>query len=140
MAHELETGLAEEPQWGQTYGAAAVSEQALAQQSMDALAPGSLLVGDRDFGVFSIVWVARQRDLEVVVRLTEARARKLVGGPIGEEGAQPVTWPASRFDGRRQGGMPPGASVEGRLIAGRIGRGKSKEWLYLFTTSAPSRE
>jgi len=33
-----------------------------------------------------------------------------------------------------QGGMPEGAFVQGRLIAVRIGRGKSKEWLYLFTT------
>ena len=31
--------------------AAAVSEQALAQQAMDALAPGSMVVGDRNFGV-----------------------------------------------------------------------------------------
>ena len=39
-----------------------------------------------------------------------------------------------RFDGRRHGGVPPAASVEGRLIAARIGRGQSREWLYLFTT------
>jgi putative transposase len=31
--------------------------------------------------------------------------------------------------------MPEGAFVQGRLIAVRIGRGKSKEWLYLFTTA-----
>jgi hypothetical protein len=133
VLHELETGLAEEPQWGPMYGAAAVSEQQLAEKAMDALAPGSMLVGDRNFGVFSIVWAAHQRDLGVVARLTKARACKLVGGPISEEGEQTVTWTASRFDGRRQGGMPEGASVPGRLIAARIGRGKSKEWLYLFT-------
>lgn len=140
VLHELETGLAEEPQWGPMYGAAAVSEQRLAEKAMDALAPGSILVGDRNFGVFSIAWAAHQRGLGVVVRLTAARARKLVGGPIREEGEQTATWTASRFDGRRQGGMPDGASVEGRLMAARIGRGKSKEWLYLFTTAALSRE
>lgn len=116
VLHELETGLAEEPRWGPMYGPAAVSEQALAEKAMDALAPGSVLVGDRNFGVFSIAWAARQRDLGVVARLTEARARKLAGGPILEEGEQRVTWKASRFDGRRQGGMPEGASVPGRLI------------------------
>jgi hypothetical protein len=36
--------------------------------------------------------------------------------------------------------MPEGASVQGRLIAVRIGRGKSKEWLYLFTTVELPRE
>jgi hypothetical protein len=30
--------------------------------------------------------------------------------------------------------MPEGAAVEGRLIALPIGLGRSKEWLYLFTT------
>jgi putative transposase len=134
VLHELETGLAEEPQWGPMYGSAAVSEQALAEKAMDALAPGSVVVGDRNFGVFSIVWAAHERGLEVVTRLTEARARKLAGGPITEEGESEVRWVKSRFDGRREGGIPEAASVEGRLISVRIGRGKSKEWLHLFTT------
>jgi len=136
VLHELETGLAEEPRWGPMYGAEAVSEQELAQKAMDSLAPDAIVVGDRNFGVFSIAWGARQRGLAVVTRLTGERARKLAGGPIGEQGEQPVRWTASRFDGRRQGGIPEGASVEGRLIAARMGRGKSKEWLYLFTTLA----
>jgi putative transposase len=134
VVHELETGLAEEPHWGPMYGTEAVSEQHLAEKTMDALAPGSILVGDRNFGVFSIAWGAQQRGLQVVVRLTAERARKLNGGPIAEEGERPVRWTPSRFDGRRQGGMPEGASLQGRLIAVRIGQGKSKEWLYLFTT------
>jgi hypothetical protein len=134
VLHELQTGLAEEPQWGPMYGPGAVSEQCLAERAMDALAAGSVVVGDRNFGVFSIVWAAQQRGLEVVARLTEARARKLAGGPIGEEGERGVSWTPTRFDGRRQGGMPEGARVEGRLISVRIGRGKSQEWLHLFTT------
>jgi hypothetical protein len=66
--------------------------------------------------------------------MTEVRARKLAGGPISQEGEWRVRWTPTRFDGRRQGGMPDGACVEGRLIAVRIGRGKSKQWIYLFTT------
>jgi hypothetical protein len=107
VLHELETGLAEEPCWGpdqgrsrmQTLsgdkltcasalvvnGAAAVSEQQLADQAMDPLNPGSILVGDRNFGVFSIAWQARQRGLDVVIRLTGERARKLAGEPISVE-------------------------------------------------------
>ena len=30
--------------------------------------------------------------------------------------------------------MPAETAVEGRLIAARVGRGKSKQWLYLFST------
>ena len=134
VLHELETGLAEEPRWGPMYGAEAVSEQQLAEQAMDALAPGSVVVGDRNFGVFSRAWQAQQRGLGVVFRLTGERARKLAGEPISTEGERPLRWTPSRFDGRRHGGMPEGAAVQGRLMALRIGRGRSKEWLYLFTT------
>lgn len=134
VLHELETGLAEEPHWGPMYGTEAVSEQHLAEKAMDALAPGSIIVGDRNFGIFSMAWGAHQRGLSAVVRLTAERAQKLAGGPISEEGERPVRWTPSRFDGRRQGGMPEDAFVPGRLIAVRIGQGKSKEWLYLFTT------
>lgn len=140
VLHELETGLAEEPRWGPMYGDAAVSEQSLAEKAMDALAPDSILIGDRNFGVFSIAWAAQQRGLGVVVRLTKQRALKLAGGPISKEGEQPVKWVPSSLDGRKHGGMPKGACVEGRLIALRIGRGKSKEWLYLFTPLTLSRE
>jgi hypothetical protein len=130
VLHELETGLAEAPCWGPMYGAAAVSEQQLTDQAMDALRPCSILVGDRNFGVFSVAWQARQRSLDVVIRLTGQRARKLAGEPISVEGERPVRWTPSRFDGRRQGGMPEEAAVEGRLIALRIGKGQAKEWLY----------
>jgi hypothetical protein len=141
VLHELETGLAQEPCWGPMYGAAAVSEQQLADRAMNTLPPGSVLVGDRNFGVFSIAWQARQRGLDVIIRMTTERARKVAGEPIGAAGEREVRWLASRFDGRRQGGMPEGAAVEGRLLAMRIGKGHCKEWLYLFTTlSLPQAE
>lgn len=140
VLHELATGLAEAPHWGPMYGGGAVSEQALAEKAMGVLAPDSIVVGDRNFGVFSIAWAAHQRGLAVVIRLTEQRARKLIGGPIDREGEWRVRWTPSRFDGRRGGGMPAGAGVEGRLIALRIGRGKSQEWLYLFTTLTDKSE
>ena len=59
VLHELETGLAEEPRWGPMYGTEAVSEQSLAEKAMDALAPGSVVMGDRNFGVFSMAWAAQ---------------------------------------------------------------------------------
>jgi putative transposase len=136
VLHELETGLAQEPCWGPMYGTGAVSEQQLSDKAMNTLVPGSILVGDRNFGIFSVAWQAQQRGLDVVIRMTEQRARKVAGEPISSEGERDVCWMPSRFDGRRQGGMPEGAAVEGRLIALRIGRGKSKQWLYLFTTLA----
>src|SRR5438105_772137 len=89
---------------------------------------------DRNFGVFSTAWAAQQRSLEVVARVIAQRARKLAGGPISEEGERAVNWTPSGHDAQPPNGLPPGAAVQGRLIAARIGRGKAKEWLYLFTT------
>ena len=136
VLHELATGLAEQPQWGPMYGPAAVSEQQLADQAMETLAPGSIVIGDRNFGVFSVAWQASGRGLDMVIRLTDERACKVAGGAIPQEGEQPVMWKPSRFDGRRQGGMPKDAAIAGRLISVRIGRGKAKDWLHLFTTSS----
>ena len=134
VLHEVKTGLAEEPQWGPMYGAKAVSEQELAEQAMDRLPSHAVLLGDCNFGVLWVAHAARQRGLAVVLRLTEARARKLVGGPISQPGEYPVSWKASRRDGGKHRRLPQDATVEGRLIAAYVGRGKSKQWLYFFTT------
>jgi hypothetical protein len=134
VLHEVETGLAEEPRWGPMYGPKAVSEQSLANAAMAALCPGSVLIGDRNFGVFTIAWEAQQRGLNSVIRLTTERAQKIAGGPIPAAGEKSLTWTASRWDGRRQGGVPKEACVPGRLISARMGRGKSKQWVHLFTT------
>jgi hypothetical protein len=133
VLHDVETGLAQQPFWGPMYGPEAVSEQELAQQAMDRLPARSVVVGDRNFGIFSIAYAAQQRGVQVCLRLTEVRARKLVG-PVSEPGDHRVTWQATRWDGGKLRSLPAEAALQGRLIAARVGRGKSKQWLYLFTT------
>jgi len=134
VLHELQSGLAEEPSWGPMYGPAAVSEQQLAVECMKRLAAGSVIVSDRNMGVLWVAYEARQHGMDVLVRLTSARMKKQWGGGVTAEGEKVVEWKASRWDGGKKGSLPPGASVKGRLIAVRVGRGKSKQWLYLFTT------
>jgi hypothetical protein len=133
VLHDVETGLAQQPCWGPMFGPQAVSEQELAQQAMNSLPPGSVVVGDRNFGIFSIAYAAHQRGLQVVLRLTEVRARKLAG-LLSQPGQHRLRWKASRWDGGKQRPWTEDADLEGRLIAARVGRGKSKQWLYLFTT------
>jgi hypothetical protein len=140
VLHDLESGLAEVPQWGPMYGANAVSEQQLAIQAMSQLPARSVIVGDRNFGVLWVAYEAQQRNLGVVIRLTDVRARKLMGGPICSPGDYPVEWKATRWDGGKDHRLPAQAAVSGRLIAVRLGRGRSKEWLYLFTTLSGSEE
>src|SRR5437868_5334922 len=134
VLHEAATGLAHQPFWGPMYGPAAVSEQALAEKALDSAPPQALIIGDRNFGVFSIAWAAQQRHLSAVVRLTQPRASK-IAGPLGQPGCQEVVWKPSRSECRKHS-FPEAGEVAGRLIAARIGRGKSQQWLYLFTTSS----
>ena len=134
VMHDLETGLAQTPCWGAVNGPEAVSEQALADRAIEALPAGSVIVADRNLGVFSVAYAARCGGLAVVLRMTDVRARKLAGA-ISTPGAYPVVWKPSRWDGGKHRQWAEDAKVEGQLIAARVGRGKSKQWLYLFTTS-----
>ena len=134
VLHDVETGLAERPYWGPMYGRKAVSEQELAQRAMEHVPAGAVLMGDRNFGIFSTAYHAQQHGHGVIVRLTTVRATALAGGPISRQGDWPLQWRSSRWDRAKHPGWPSDAQVAGRLIACRGGRGKHKQWLYLFTT------
>jgi len=141
VLHDVDTGLAERPYWGPMYGRKAVSEQALAQQAMEHLPAGAVVMGDRNFGIFSTAYHAQQYGHGVIVRLTKLRATALAGGPISRQGDWSVEWRKSRWDRNKHPAWPAEAHVPGRLIAGRVGRGKHQQWLYLFTTlSAPAEQ
>jgi putative transposase len=142
VMHDAGTGLAQRPYWGPMYGPKAVSEQALAETAIQALPKDSTMIADRNFGVFSIAYSATQNNIGVILRLTEVRAQKLAGGPIAQPGEYDVEWKSTRWDGRNGDRCcwPDGASIPGRLIAARVGQGKSQQWLYLFTTIAGSAE
>ena len=134
VLHDVASGLAEEPCWGPMFGPHAVSEQELAEQAMDRLPSEAVVLGDRNFGIFWIAYAAQHRGLRTVLRLTDVRLRRLVGSSFSPPGEQRVRWQASRWDGANRRHWPPEAVVEGRVIAFRLGRGRSQEWLYLFTT------
>lgn len=139
--HDVDTGLAERPYWGPMYGAKAVSEQALAQKAMTHLPRGSVIIGDRNFGIFSVAYQAHTQGHGVIIRLTAVRAKKIAGAAISRGTDKPVQWHSSRWDRKKNPDLPAGASVPGRLIARQVGRGKHKQWLYLFTTiTLPAEE
>jgi IS4 transposase len=141
VLHDLQTGLAERPYWGPLNGRQAISEQTLAERAVARVPAGSVIVGDRNFGIFATAYSAQQAGHRAIVRLTAVRAKRLMGGPITREGDYPVCWRASRWDGKKKSKpqprpWPEDAAIEGRLIAWRVGRGKHKQWLYLFTTTS----
>jgi putative transposase len=61
VMHDAETGLAQQPCWGAMYGPEAVSQQELAEKAMDSLPERSVILGDRNFGIFSIAYAAQQK-------------------------------------------------------------------------------
>jgi hypothetical protein len=113
-------------------GSSRQSEQALGSELMLRAHGRGLFLGDRNFGVFRIVQAARQNHQQVLLRLTQVRARKLLGQPLAS-GDHPVTWQPTRHDQLLPTGNP--APVSGRLIVVRLQRpGFRSQWLYLFTT------
>ena len=115
--------------------ASCVSEQALACRIILGQAFGSrLFIGDRNFGVFRIVQTALWAGSHTLVRMTQRRARKLLGRPL-TLGQHAVRWSHSRHD-QLQPGVPQ-YPFEGRLLVVDIQRnGFRTQRLFLFTTLA----
>lgn len=134
VVHDVETGLAERPYWGPQNGPESVSEQVLAQRAVAGLPDGSVVIADRNFGVFSVAYACHLGGQRVIVRLTEKRAKALVGR-IATSGSFAVTWRPSAFERRRHAAaLGEDAAIAGRVVAWLAGRGTHKSWLYLFTT------
>jgi hypothetical protein len=115
------------------HGTMRQSEQALAWQLM-ALAPAyTLWIGERNFGVWSVVAKARHHQQDVLVRLTQSRARKRCAGqPLKSGEERLIRWSPSRQDQGPEGLAR--TAVAGRLIYVRLH--KQGRWidLWLFTT------
>jgi hypothetical protein len=116
-------------------GNTGLSEQVLACQiilGQPLSLSACLFIGDRNFGVFRIVQTARTAGARVLLRMTQTRARKLLGHSLGL-GQHAVRWSPTRHDQ-----LQPGCSkdpVEGQLLVVRIKRkGFRTQTLYLFTT------
>jgi hypothetical protein len=136
VAHELVSGLAARPCWGPMDGPKAVSEQGLAKQLMRRLPTGSVLLSDRNFGVFSMAYHARQNQHDCLFRLTEARVRKLNRGVSPNAGTDKrMVWECSRYDRKSNPEIPAHSALEGRLVVVKAfdAAGK-KQKLYFFTT------
>ena len=114
-------------------GAVQQSEQALAWTLMEQAAAFTLWIGDRNFGVWSVVAQAVRFRQDVLVRLTQARARKLCAGQPMHSGEQRlIQWHRSRNDQAAPG--TERKTVSGRLIYVRLHKGGKWIDLWLFTT------
>ena len=139
VAHDLQTGLAMRPQWGPMYGPDAISEQQLLEAAIDRLPTGATVIGDANFGVFSVAWTATQRQYPVLLRLTSARAKRLAG-ELKDKIDRLLEWTPTREDRKSHPNLPPDARVRGRLIVRRVrpDDGGDPILLALFTTLSDS--
>ena len=136
VAHDLQTGLALRPEWGPMYGPDAVSEQKLLETAIERLPAGSIVVGDANFGVFSVGFAAAQRQYPVVLRLMAVRAQKLAGGVLLEGIDREVVWKPSAYERKHHPELPPDAQLNGRLLVRQVqpNNGGRPFLLALFTT------
>jgi hypothetical protein len=113
-------------------GSMQASEQALGCEIILRAWRRCLFVGDRNFGVFRIVQAIREKKHQLLVRLTDARARKLLGRAL-RLGDHPVTWTASPHDQLER--TLPKDPVQGRLLVVQLKRpGFRSQRISLFTT------
>ncbi len=132
VAHELSSGLAAIPEYGPKYGPRAVSELALASRLLGRLPAGSILLADRNFGVFAFAWAAGRAGHEVLTRLTESRFRALSrkAEPAGP-GRWRLDWRPSAWDRKSHPELPQEAALLGWLHEVRV---SGELTLWLFTT------
>lgn len=116
-----------------TEGPLANSEQALAWAVLASVEPGAVVVGDGNFGVYSVAQAAYCGGVQVLVRLSRTRAQHLAGGGLQSGADRPVTWRPSAQD-HPQPGVPHYA-IAGRVLCVRLEQpGFRTLTLYLFTT------
>ena len=118
---------------GVTEGSLHESEQKLTVPILAQAVPNSVYTGDSNFGVFSVVQAARHHRVEVVLRMTNRRARALAGRKMKSSEDLLVTWTPSEHD-QLHADMSADP-IPGRLIYVRIERdGFRPVHLYLFTS------
>jgi len=131
--HDVFSGLALQPAWGAMFGDAPVSEQGLAEQALERLPADAVVLGDGNFGIFAFAHAVQQSQRPLVLRLTQARAQRILGSELLEGTDQRIVWQPSPWDRNAHRPLPAQASVEGRLIV-CANPSRANELLYLFTT------
>lgn len=132
--HDAHTGLAARPSWGPMYGPKAIGPQQLAADALGRLPAEAVVMGDGDFGIFAFAYSVQQTGRPLLLRLTAARAHKVLGGFSLRPGRRrKVVWETSAWDRQRHPDLTPKSVVKGWIVACAHPARKG-ELLYFFTT------
>jgi len=116
VAHELASGCAGRPEWGPFNGPGAVDEVTLATRLLPRIPENSVLMADRNFGIFAFAHAAAAAGHDVLTRLTGPRFRALkrVAAAAGP-GRWALDWAPSKADRAGRPDWPADVSVRVRL-------------------------
>jgi hypothetical protein len=114
-------------------GPLSTNEQAMGAEVLSQAEKGSVYLGDRGLGIFSIAQAARHYGIFILLRLTWPRAGAIAGRKIKDGTDCQVQWKHSRKSSiHEEMSKDP---IEGRLIYVHLARkGFRSVSLYLFTT------
>jgi hypothetical protein len=116
VACELDSGLMLRPEVGAMYGEVPDAEVALALRLLPRIPPRSLLMADRNFGVFGFAYYAVRAGHDVLTRLSAPRFRALQkrAQPLGP-GRWKLTWTPTRDNRKTHLDLPADAAVTAYL-------------------------
>src|SRR5438034_13284 len=104
------------------------------EQLPDGLPADAVVLADGNFAIFVFAYAVQQTQRPMLLRLTTARAQKVLGGNGLRPGRRrKVEWKASRWECKQHPNLPAGAVVKGWVVACR-NPARKKEILYFFTT------
>ena len=120
-AHDLSSGAALRPEIGQVCGPKAAGEVELSARLIARLPAQSVLIGDRNFGIFAFAWQTRQAGHDILMRLTKSRFQALVrkAKSVGP-GEWELLWKPSSWERGKNPQWPAKAAVPVRLHEVRI--------------------
>jgi hypothetical protein len=118
------------------YGPHAVSEQKLTERILDRLPAASVILGDINFGVFSVAFAASQSGHDMLFRLQPSRALAMGRGYSLRPGMNiALCWRPSAYDRKSHPDLPAHACVRGRLLVVQVKASNGANMiLYFFTT------
>jgi len=133
LATDVASGVATRPVIGAHNGSKATSEVAQSHEILLKLERGSLVLADRFYGVTQVVHTTLQAGLNIIVRLKDSVANRLINNS-DKEGDREVVWRPSEYEQKRYKHLQ-GVEIPGRYICKTIRlKGFAPIKLRLFTT------
>lgn len=135
-AHNLSNGIALPP----IHGSMKDGETALAWRYLNAFPQGSTVMGDRNFGNFSVAYKANSLGHKVIFRMNE-HIFKAAAGAENKDFDKVLEWKPSRLVLKTTPEIPQDACIKGRFIKITVNTpGFRPQTLYFFSTAPGAAE